>query len=96
MDISIVLQVAQLIVIIIGPIIFMAMIKADVKILRNDVVIITKRADNHSEKLNILTDAFTKLAVQDNRIKNLEDDVRELKHGEGFVLPITPVTPKPR
>ena len=31
---------------------------------------------------------LTQVAVQDNRLVNLENDVRELRHGEGFVLPI--------
>ena len=33
-------------------------------------------------------EVLTKMAVTDNRLTNLEQDVRELKHSEGFVLPI--------
>lgn len=35
-----------------------------------------------------LGDVLIKLAVTDTRLTNLEQDIRELKHGEGFVLPL--------
>ena len=33
-------------------------------------------------------EVLIQMAVTDNRLTNLEQDIRELKHGEGFVLPL--------
>lgn len=80
-----ILQIFQLI----GPLIvaacFIFMIKADVRILG-------VRLDGINVNLTVLNNSFEKLgtiltsvAVQDQRILGLEEDIRELKHGKGFV-----------
>ncbi len=33
-------------------------------------------------------EVLIQMAVTDNRLTNVEQDIRELKHGEGFVLPL--------
>lgn len=42
-----------------------------------------------------ISDVLTAVATQNVRIEHLEEDVRELRHGEGFVLP-RPISPPPR
>lgn len=39
-------------------------------------------------------EVLIKMAVTDTRLNNLEQDIRELKHGEGFVLPLHRAHPK--
>lgn len=79
------LQIAQLI----GPFIvaagFIFMIKADVRVLGI-------KLEGMNANLAVLNNSFEKLgsiltsvAVQDQRILGLEEDIRELKHGRGFV-----------
>lgn len=38
------------------------------------------------EKLGQMSDVLIKLARQDERLKNLEDDINHLRHGRGFIL----------
>lgn len=79
------IQIAQ----ILGPAIiatvFILMIKADVKILsvRMDGIIDNLKVLNGS--FGKLSDILTSVAVQDQRISGIEEDMRELKHGRGFV-----------
>lgn len=40
------------------------------------------------KELQEMSKIITKQAVQDIRLTNIEQDIRELKHGEGFVLPL--------
>lgn len=79
------LQIAQLA----GPLIialgFIFMIKSDVKVLGF-------RLDSMNNNLEVLNNSFeklgtilTKVAVQDQRLLGLEEDIRELKHGKGFI-----------
>lgn len=82
---ELVLQVFQ----VIGPIViaagFIIMIKSDVRILG-------VRLDSMNDNLKILNNSFEKLgniltqvAVQDTRINAMNEDIRELKHGRGFI-----------
>lgn len=79
------LQIAQLV----GPLVialgFIFMIKSDVKVLG-------VRLDSMNDNLKVLNNSFeklgnilTKVAVQDQRLLGLEEDIRELKHGKGFI-----------
>lgn len=98
MDLAIWLQIGQIAALVIGAAIYIIFIKADFKILknsneanftivRNDMNIMKLRADSQSETLKQLTAILTTVAVQDNRLNNLEDDIREMKHGKGYILP---------
>lgn len=40
------------------------------------------------EEIKKVGDVLIKMAVTDTRLTNLEQDIRELKHGEGFVFPL--------
>lgn len=79
------LQIAQLIGYLVVGIIFVVMIKSDVKVLKVQI-------DGLADNLKVLNSSFeklgsilTKVAVQDARIGGIEDDIRELKHGKGFI-----------
>jgi len=47
------------------------MLKADVSMMQKEIIKIG--------------DVLTKLAVADTRLNNIERDIRELRHGEGFI-----------
>ncbi len=50
----------------------LANLKEDVVDLKNDV--------------KVMNEVLTKLAVTDTRLLNMESDIRELRHGKGFVV----------
>ncbi len=85
MEFSTILQIAQIVGYLAAGIVFIIMIKSDVRVLKVQM-------DGMNENLKILNNSFDKLgsiltevAVQDTRISRIEDDVKELKHGKGFV-----------
>jgi hypothetical protein len=81
-----IIQVVQLAAYLIGAAIFVAMLKADIRILRHDVRNLSIRQDALNDAFSQLTNVLTQVAVQDARIKAIEDDVRELRHGDGFIV----------
>ena len=81
-----VLQIVQIAAYLIGAAIFVAMLKADIRVLRHDVRNLSLRQDALNEAFKQLTEILTTVATQDIRIKAIEDDIRELKHGRGYVL----------
>jgi DNA polymerase II small subunit/DNA polymerase delta subunit B len=85
MELNSVFQIGQIIGMIVLATIFVVMIKSDVKVLKVQMGAI-------SDNLKILNDSFSKLsdilsrsAVQDTRIARLEEDVREMRRGRGFI-----------
>jgi len=85
MDLSSALQIAQVVAYILGAVIFIAMMKADIRIIRHDMKIIQLRQDALNEAFKQLTEVLTRVAVQDNRILRIENDIRELRHGKGYI-----------
>lgn len=79
------IQVSQIVGPAVVATVFIIMIKSDVKILgvRMDGIIQNLKVINNS--FDKLSDVLTKVAVQDNRINGIEEDIRELKHGKGFI-----------
>lgn len=97
MELTVWLQIGQIAVLVIGAAIYIIFIKADFKILknsneanftivRNDIHIMKLRADSQSDTLKQLTAILSTVAVQDNRLNHLEEDIREIRHGKGLVL----------
>ena len=82
-----ILQIVQIAAYLIGAAIFVAMLKADIRVLRHDVRALSIRQDSLNEAFKQLTEILTTVAVQDNRIAAIEEDIREMKHGRGYVLP---------
>lgn len=56
--------------------------------LRNTVNNIKADMVDMKAEIKKVGDVLIKMAVTDTRLTNLEQDIRELKHGEGFVLPL--------
>ena len=85
-DVSVLLQIGQLVAYLVVAAIFIAMLKADIKILRHDMKNLSVRQDALNEGFTQLTQILTKMAVQEMRINGIEDDIRELRHGQGFIV----------
>lgn len=85
MEIATILQLTHIAAYIISMIVFIIMMKADIKILKHDISVIKLRADSQSETLKSVSAALSTVAVQKNEIDHIVEDIRELKHGRGFV-----------
>lgn len=84
-DVATTLQLTHIAAYIITMIIFIVMMKADIKILKHDIAVIKLRADSQSETLKSVSAALTTVAVQKNEIDHIQEDIRELRHGKGFI-----------
>ena len=71
-------NIAELGTIIIGGIAFFLNTKTKV----DDVA---KKVEELREDVRDLTSAVTQLAVVNNRLNNVEEDIREMKRGRGFI-----------
>lgn len=78
METTAVLQLLQFVGYAVVATVFIVMIKADVKVIKVQM-------DGITENLKTLNSLLTKVAVQDNRINSIEDDIRDMKHGKGFI-----------
>lgn len=85
MDLSTTLQVAQLGAYLVIGTVFVVMIKSDIRVVRHDMKNLHTRQDALNLGFTQLTTILTQVAVQDQRIKAIEDDIRELRHGKGYV-----------
>lgn len=63
-------------------------VKADVNVVKHDLSALNEKVSVLTMAFSGLSDVLTKVAVQDNRLNRLEDDFRELRHGEGMVIPL--------
>lgn len=55
--------------------------------MRNTVANIKEQVDGMQTEIKKLADVITRMAVTDLRITNLENDIRELRHENGWILP---------
>lgn len=85
MEMTPLFQIAQIGGMIVLATLFVVMIKSDVKVLKVQM-------DSITDNLKVLNNSFTKLsevlseaARQDVRITRCEEDIREMRHGRGFV-----------
>lgn len=53
--------------------------------LKNKITDITTDLVDMKQEIKKVGDVLIKMAVTDQRVTNLEQDVRELRHGDGFV-----------
>ena len=63
-------------------------LRADVRIVKTEIDNLTKRQDQLGEAFKQLGDILRQVAVQDQRIVQLDKIVDELRHGQGFVNPM--------
>lgn len=61
-----------------GGLIVLIKLNNSVMILKTDVALMQR-------EIVKIGDVLTKLAVTENRLTNIETDIRELRHGDGFV-----------
>lgn len=59
--------------------------RADIRVLRNDVQYIEERMNTLNEAFTQLGKILTQVAVQDNRLGMIEKSVDEIRHGKGFI-----------
>jgi cell division protein FtsL len=78
-------QLAQILGMIILAALFVIMIKADVRVLRVQMDGITENLKILNNSFSKLSDVLSEAAVQNSRIARAEEDIRELRHGRGFV-----------
>lgn len=62
-------------------------VKSDVKIVQHDLQALNEKFATMNTVFGGIGSTLTKVAIQDNRLDRLEKDMRELRHGEGMVLP---------
>jgi hypothetical protein len=55
--------------------------------LKQTVTNISSKVDGMQIEIKELAKIITQMAVTDIRLTNLEQDVRELRHGDGWILP---------
>ena len=85
LETSTTLQIIQIAAYLLGVAFFVIMLRADIRILRHDMATLQVRQDALNEAFAGLTSVLTQVAVQDTRIKSIEDDIRELRHGKGYI-----------
>ena len=73
--------------IVFGGLLALASLRSSVGSIKNDMI-------DMKAEIKKVNEVLIKMAVTDNRLNNLEADIRELKHGEGFVLPLHRSHPK--
>lgn len=81
-------QLLQCLAIIVLAVLFVVMIKADVKVLKVQMEGITDNLKILNNSFSKLSDVLSATAVQAQRISRVEEDIRELRHGRGFVQAI--------
>jgi hypothetical protein len=59
--------------------------RADIRVVQHDMENVIMRQDAIAETMKTLSDLMTTVAVQDQRINRVEDDIVDLKHGRGLV-----------
>jgi hypothetical protein len=85
MEMAYILQLAQLAGYVVIATIFIVMIKADVKVIKMQMTGIEVQLAMLSTSFSKLGDIMRDIAVQNAEIVAIKDDIRELRHGRGFV-----------
>lgn len=85
MDLTTLIQILQVVGYVIVATIFIVMIKADVKVIKVQMDGITSNINILNNSFSKVSEVLTRIAVQDQRMLNVEEDIKELKHGKGFV-----------
>lgn len=61
-------------------------VKADIRVLKHDLGNIRTAVDLNANVLQSQGASLAKIAVQDQRLANLEEDIRDLRHGRGWIV----------
>jgi hypothetical protein len=86
----------QMIVIVVGGLSVFFALRADVRVMRHDMNNLKERQESLSEAFKQLGDILRQVAVQDERLVEqsrrigaVEKTIDELRHGKGFISPMT-------
>ena len=60
-------------------------LKGDIRVIRHDMRHMEQRQEALGEAFTQLGTVLQQVAVQDTRINRIEEDIKEMKHGQGFV-----------
>lgn len=78
----------EIVVIAVGGIVFAVRMQGRVDLLALEVTHVKDQLKLMAQSFDQVSDVLTKVALQDQRIVNLERRLEELAHGEGFVYPL--------
>ncbi len=66
-------------------------LKGDVRVMRHDMNNMQTTMGMMSDTLKLVNETLSKVAVQDNRLLHLEEDIREMRLGHGFIVKKPPL-----
>ncbi len=66
-------------------------LRGDVRVLRHDMGNMQTTIALMSDTLKSNSETMAKIAVQDNRLLHLEEDIREMRLGHGFIVKKPPL-----
>lgn len=75
----------QMLVIVVGGLSVFFTLRADVRVMRHDMSNMKERQDALNEAFKQLGNILTQVAVQDQRLVQMENKINELSHGDGYV-----------
>lgn len=78
-------NILTMITIVAGSLAAFFSVKSDVRVIKHDMNNLAQRQEIVSESLAQITTILVTLAGQEERIKGLENDFRDLRHGKGFI-----------
>lgn len=77
-DPTLIIEIIKTAAIVGAGLIFLMKVNSSFTGLKNDVSLMQR-------EIVKISDVLTKLAVTESRLTNIESDIRELRHGQGFV-----------
>jgi hypothetical protein len=83
--------IVQFVVIAVGALAFILSVKSDVSSVRVDITDIKEELKELRKVLTTQVDHDGRLRRAEEDIRALNRDLKELRHGEGFVFPLKPV-----
>lgn len=79
-------DIAEILAIIGGVVAVFFGMRADIRVVKHDLKGLNDKVAMMATAWEKMGDVLTKVAVQDTRLNRIEDDVRELRHGDGYVI----------
>lgn len=81
-------NIIQIVVVIGGGMWIFMSLRADVRVVRHDMNNMKQRQEDLGEAFKQLGDILKQVAVQDERINQMNRTIDELRHGQGYVSPM--------
>ena len=83
--------IVQIVVIAVAALSFVFAVKGDVSTVKENITHIKEELKELRKVLTTQVDHDGRLSRAEKDIATLRDDIKELRHGEGFVFPLKPV-----